>query len=207
MKVKIIEHPLIQHKLTNLRKKSTFKKEFKETLDEISRLMAFEVYKDIKLKEIKIKTPFEETTGYEIAEKVNLFPILRAGLGMLDGFEKIIPNSRVGHIGLYRDKESLKPVKYLFKHPIDKKDSYNIVIDPIIATGGSAVEALNILKKHKIKNIRFVGLIASKEGIRLINKNHPDVKIFIISIERELNKQGYVLPGLGDAGDRVFGTK
>lgn len=204
----LIKHPLITTKLSYLRNKLTKSKDFREILDEISMLMAYEVLKDIELEEIEIETPVAKTIGYELKQKVNLYPILRAGMGMLDGFQAIVPNARVGHIGLYRDEETLKPVRYLFKYPKDtQKDTYNILIDPMLATGGSAVEALNMVKEEGITNIKFVGLLASREALELINKHHPDVEIFIASVEKELNSNGYLVPGLGDAGDRIFGTK
>ncbi len=204
----LIKHPLITHKLSILRDEETNSKDFREVLDEISMLVAYEVLKDIELKEKSIKTPITATTGYELKEKVNLYPILRAGMGMLEGFQRIVPQARVGHIGLYRDEDTLKPVRYLFKYPKDtEKDTYNILIDPMLATGGTAVEALTMVKEAGIKNIKFVGLLTSKEAIELIEKEHPDVEIFVASIEEKLNNKGYLVPGLGDAGDRIFGTK
>ncbi len=208
MKVVIINHPLILHKLTHIRKKETSSKEFKEFLDEITRLMAYDVLKNIKLKEIEIETPIAKTKGYEIFEKVNLYPILRAGQGMVDGFTSTIPSARVGHIGLYRDEKTLKPVEYLFKYPKDtEKDTYNIIIDPILATGGSAIAAIDKLKENGIENLKFVALLGSKLAIEKITKKHPDVEIFIVAIDDELDENGYIVPGLGDAGDRIFGTK
>ncbi len=207
-KVHLIEHPLIQHKLTHIRKKETSSKEFKEYLNEITQLMAYEVLKDIKLIEIDIETPVAKTTGYEINEKVNLYPILRAGQGMVDGFTTTIPSARVGHIGMYRDEETLQPVEYLFKYPKDtEKDTYNIIIDPMLATGGSAIAAIDKLKEKGIENLKFVALLGSKLAIDKITSAHPDVEIFIAAIDPELNEKGYIIPGLGDAGDRIFGTK
>ena len=207
-KVTIINHPLIAHKLTHIRKKETSSKEFKEYLDEITRLMAYEVLKDIKLEEIKIETPLSKTTGFRICEKVNLYPILRAGQGMVEGFTTTIPSARVGHIGMYRNEKTLKPVEYLFKYPKDtEKDTYNIIIDPMLATGGSAIAAINTLKKKGIENLKFVALLGSQQAIDNITKTHPDVEIFIAAVDPILNEKGYIIPGLGDAGDRIFGTK
>ncbi len=207
-KVHVVEHPLIQHKLTHIRRKETSSKEFKEYLNEITQLMAYVVLKDIKLEEITIETPVAQTTGYKISEKVNLYPILRAGQGMVDGFTTTIPSARVGHIGMYRDEETLQPVEYLFKYPKDtEKDTYNIIIDPMLATGGSAIAAIEKLKEKGIENLKFVGLLASQYAIDKITEAHPDVELFVAAIDKELNEKGYIVPGLGDAGDRIFGTK
>lgn len=206
--VTVIKHPLIQHKLTHIRKKETSSKEFKEFLDEITRLMAYEVLKDIKLAEVEIETPITKTKGFQIAEKVNLYPILRAGQGMVDGFTSTIPSARVGHIGMYRDEATLEPVEYLFKYPKDtEKDTYNILIDPMLATGRTAVAAIKKLKDIGIENLKFVALLGSREALERITKNYPDVEIFIAAIDPVLNEKGYIVPGLGDAGDRIFGTK
>ncbi len=206
--VTIINHPLISHKLTHIRRKETSSKEFKEYLDEITRLMAYEVLKDIKLEKINIETPIAKTIGYRICEKVNLYPILRAGQGMVEGFTTTIPSARVGHIGMYRDEKTLQPVEYLFKYPKDtEKDTYNIIIDPMLATGGSAIAAINTLKSKGIQNLKFVALLGSKKAIENITRKHPDVEIFIAAVDAELNDKGYIVPGLGDAGDRIFGTK
>ncbi len=207
-KAHVIDHPLIKHKLTHIRKKETSSKEFKEYLNEITQLMAYVVLKDIKLEEIEIETPVSKTKGFQIAEKVNLYPILRAGQGMVDGFTTTIPSARVGHIGMYRDEETLQPVEYLFKYPKDtEKDTYNIIIDPMLATGGSAIAAIEKLKEKGIENLKFVGLLASQHAIDKIEEAHPDVEIFVAAIDAELNEKGYIVPGLGDAGDRIFGTK
>lgn len=207
-KLHLINHPLIQHKLTHIRKKDTPSKEFKEFLNEITQLMAYEVLKDIKLHEVEIETPVARTKGVEISEKVNLYPILRAGQGMVDGFTTTIPSARVGHIGMYRDEETLQPVEYLFKYPKDtEKDTYNIIIDPMLATGGSAIAAIQKLKEKGIENLKFVALLGSQIAVDRIMNEHPDVEIFIAAIDPELNDKGYIVPGLGDAGDRIFGTK
>ncbi len=206
--VTVVNHPLIQHKLTHIRKKDTTSKEFKEFLDEITRLMAYEVLKDIHLEEIEIETPIAKATGVQISERVNLYPILRAGQGMVEGFTTTIPNAKVGHIGMYRDEETLQPVEYLFKYPKDtEKDTYNIIIDPMLATGGSAIAAIEKLKEKGIENLKFVALLGSQYAIDKITEKHPDVEIFIAAIDPELNENGYIVPGLGDAGDRIFGTK
>ncbi len=207
-KVHVIKHPLIKHKLTHIRRKETPSKEFKEFLNEITQLMAYEVLKDIKLVEVEIETPVATTTGYQVDEKVNLYPILRAGQGMVDGFTTTMPSARVGHIGMYRDEETLQPVEYLFKYPKDtEKDTYNIIIDPMLATGGSAIAAISKLKEKGIQNLKFVSLLGSQVAIDKITSEHPDVDIFIAAIDPELNEKGYIVPGLGDAGDRIFGTK
>lgn len=206
--VTVIKHPLISHKLTHIRRKETTSKEFKEYLDEITRLMAYEVLKDIKLEEVEIETPIAKTIGHKISEKVNLYPILRAGQGMVEGFTTTIPSARVGHIGMYRDEKTLQPVEYLFKYPKDtEKDTYNIIIDPMLATGGSAIAAIDKLKEKGIENLKFVALLGSQDAIDAITSKHPDVEIFISAIDPELNEKGYIVPGLGDAGDRIFGTK
>lgn len=206
--VTVIKHPLISHKLTHIRRKETTSKEFKEYLDEITRLMAYEVLKDIKLEEVEIETPIAKTIGHKISEKVNLYPILRAGQGMVEGFTTTIPSARVGHIGMYRDEKTLQPVEYLFKYPKDtEKDTYNIIIDPMLATGGSAIAAIDKLKEKGIENLKFVALLGSQAAIDAITSKHPDVEIFISAIDPELNEKGYIVPGLGDAGDRIFGTK
>lgn len=207
-KVTVINHPLIQHKLTHIRKKETNSKEFREYLNEITTLMAYEVLKDIKLEEIKIETPMAMTKGVVISEKVNIYPILRAGQGMVDGFLKTIPSARIGHIGMYRDEKTLQPVEYLFKYPKDtEKDTYNIILDPMIATGGSAIAAIRTLKEKGIENLKFVSILGSELAIERITNEFPDVEIFIAAIDKELNSSGYIIPGLGDAGDRIFGTK
>ncbi|NOQ50437.1 MAG: uracil phosphoribosyltransferase [Mycoplasmataceae bacterium] len=206
--IHLIEHPLIEHKLTHIRKKDTSSKEFKEFLDEITRLMAYEVFKNIKLRKVTIITPMAKATGYELSERVNLYPILRAGIGMVNGFTNIIPSAKVGHIGMYRDEKTLMPIQYLFKYPKDtEKDTFNIIIDPMIATGNSAIAAVEILQSKGIKNLKFVALIASKQGIENLANKFPSLEIFIAKIDPKLSKSGYIVPGLGDAGDRIFGTK
>ncbi len=209
-KVFEFKHPLIQHKLTHIRKKETSTKEFKEFLNEITRIMAYEVLKDVKLKDIEIETPIKKTIGKEIDSSINLFPILRAGLGMVDGFIDLVPNIKIGHIGIYRNEETLEPTQYLFKYPksTSDKEEINIVVDPMLATGGSAIEALDTITKNGFtKNIKFVVIVATKTALNRIRDKYPDIEIYVASIDEKLNDKGYIEPGLGDAGDRIFGTK
>ncbi|BAI80575.1 uracil phosphoribosyltransferase [Deferribacter desulfuricans SSM1] len=204
----IIDHPLIKHKLTYVRDKNTPKKEFKELVDEIAMLMAYEITKDFPLEEIEIETPICKTKSWVVSgKKVVLVPILRAGLGMVDGVLKLIPSARVGHVGIYRDPKTVKPVTYYFKIPSDCEDRDFILIDPMLATGGSAVEAARILKENGVKNIKFMCLIAAPEGVEAFSKAHPDIKIYTAALDERLNEKKYIVPGLGDAGDRLFGTK
>lgn len=202
----IIEHPLIKRDLTLLRDKKTPSFQFRTILRHLAGLMAYEVTKDLKTEKIEVQTPLEKAYGYKITEEVILVPILRAGLGMVGGFVEYLPDARVGHIGLYRDEETLKPVDYYFKFPKKLKDSLIIVLDPMLATGGSASAAITFLKNKGAKNIRFVSIVASPEGVRTLNLTHPDVRIYTTALDRTLNTKGYILPGLGDAGDRIFGT-
>lgn len=207
-KVYIFDHPLIQHKLTYIRKKETGTKEFRELVDEIATLMAFEATRDLPLDEIEIETPVAKTKAKVLAgKKLGVVPILRAGMGMVDGILKLIPAAKVGHVGLYRDPETLKPVEYYVKFPSDIEERDFIVVDPMLATGGSAIEAINSLKKRGAKHIIFMCLIAAPEGLKALEEAHPDVDIYIASLDEKLNEQGYIVPGLGDAGDRLFGTK
>lgn len=203
-----MNHPLIKHKLTYIRDKNTGSKEFRELVSELAMLMGYEVTRDLELKEIEIETPVANTKAYVIAgKKVGIVPILRAGLGMVDGMLNLIPAAKVGHIGLYRDPETLKPVEYYCKLPQDIEDRNLIVLDPMLATGGSSVAAINFLKERGATNIKFVCLIAAPEGIKVLQEAHPDVDIYVASIDKELNEHAYIIPGLGDAGDRLFGTK
>ncbi|MDA1476688.1 uracil phosphoribosyltransferase [Bacillus sp. CLL-7-23] len=207
-KVYVFDHPLIQHKLTYIRDVRTGTKEFRELIDEVATLMAFEITRDLPLKEVDVETPVQKAKSSVIAgKKLGVVPILRAGLGMVDGILKLIPAAKVGHVGLYRDPETLKPVEYYVKLPTDVEERDFIVVDPMLATGGSAVEALNSLKKRGAKNIRFMCLIAAPEGVEEVKKYHPDVDIYIAALDEKLNEKGYIVPGLGDAGDRMFGTK
>jgi uracil phosphoribosyltransferase len=207
-KVYVFDHPLIQHKLTYIRDKNTGTKEFRELVEEVATLMAFEITRDLPLKEVEIETPVSKAKSKVIAgKKLGIIPILRAGIGMVDGILKLIPAAKVGHIGLYRDPKTLKPVEYYVKLPTDVEERDFIVVDPMLATGGSAVEAINALKKRGAKSIKFMCLIAAPEGVEAVKKAHPDVDIYIAALDEKLNDHGYIVPGLGDAGDRLFGTK
>ena len=203
----IFDHPLIQHKVSLLRDKNTTTKEFRELVSEIAMLMAYEVTRDLPLKDVDIETPVAVAHTKMLAgKKLAIVPILRAGLGMVDGMTKLIPNVRVGHIGLYRDPVTVEPVEYYCKMPEDVADRDVIVLDPMLATGGSASAAIGFLKQRGIKNIKFMCLIAAPEGIARLTKDHPDVKIFCAAKDEKLNDHSYIVPGLGDAGDRLFGT-
>ena len=204
----IVDHPLVQHKLTLLRMKETGSKDFRELLREIALLMGYELTRDLALEEIEIETPICKTTGKVIAgKKLAIVPILRAGLGMVDGVMSLIPNAKVGHIGLYRDPQTLEPVEYYCKLPEDAEHRQLIVVDPMLATGGSASAAISFIKDRGCKNICLVNLIAAPEGIEAVQKAHPDVDIYVAALDEKLNDHGYIIPGLGDAGDRLFGTK
>jgi len=204
----VIEHPLIQHKLSILRDRTTPTKLFKELVDEIAMLMAFEATRDLPLESVAINTPLERTEAYRLAgDEPVLVPILRAGLGMVDGVRALVPSARVGHIGLYRDHDTLEPIEYYFKVPSDLAQRDVFVLDPMLATGGSAADAITQLKKAGAKRLRLICLVAAPEGVARVNEAHPDVQIFAAALDRQLNENGYILPGLGDAGDRLFGTK
>jgi uracil phosphoribosyltransferase len=204
----VLAHPLIQHKLTILRDKRTSTRDFKQLVNEIAMLMAYEVTKDIPLEAIEIETPLERTTGAQVAgKKLTLVPILRAGLGMVEGISQLIPSARVGHIGLYRDHATLQPVDYYFKIPSGEQDRAFFVLDPMLATGGSAVAAVAALKKAGAARIRFLCLVAAPAGVRALGAAHSDVPVYTAALDRTLNDKGYILPGLGDAGDRLFGTR
>ena len=203
-----IDHPLIQHKLSLMRDVHTGAKEFRELLEEISMLMVYEVTRDLPTKEVEIETPLCKTKARHLSgKKVGSVPILRAGLGMVDGVAKLIPAARIGHIGLYRDPETLQPVEYYCKLPADSESRELLVLDPMLATGGSASAAITFLKQRNCKHIRLVNLIAAPEGIERVQKDHPDVNIYVAACDEKLNEHGYIVPGLGDAGDRLFGTK
>ncbi|MFD2683241.1 uracil phosphoribosyltransferase [Bacillus seohaeanensis] len=207
-KVYVFDHPLIQHKLTFIRDKNTGTKEFRELVDEVATLMAFEITRDLQLEEIEVATPVSQATAKTLAgKKLGIVPILRAGLGMVDGILKLIPAAKVGHVGLYRDPETLQPIEYYVKLPSDVEERELIVVDPMLATGGSAVEAINSLKKRGAKNIKFMCLVACPEGVDAIKEAHPEVDIYIAALDEGLNEKGYIVPGLGDAGDRLYGTK
>ena len=206
--VHVFEHPLIQHKLSILRDMNTSVKEFRELISEISMLMCYEVTRDLPLEEVDVETPVATAHCKRLAgKKLAIVPILRAGLGMVDGMVAMIPSAKVGHIGLYRDPETLEPVKYYFKMPPDIDEREVIVVDPMLATGGSAVAAVNFLKEVGVKHIRIMDIIAALEGIAAMQKAHPDVDIYVAALDDHLNDHGYIVPGLGDAGDRIFGTK
>ncbi len=206
--VNLISHPLVQHKLTLMRKKDASTNTFRRLLNELSMLMAYEVTRDMATQEVEIETPLETMKGTAIdGKKLVLVSILRAGTGILDGMLTVVPGARVGHIGLYRDPKTLQAVEYYFKMPQDMQERDVIVVDPMLATGNSAVAAIDRIKKLKPKSIKFVCLLTCPEGIAMMKKSHPDVAIFTAAIDRQLNDHGYILPGLGDAGDRIFGTQ
>ena len=203
----VMDHPLIQRKLTFLRSKDTGTKEFRELVSEIANLMCYEATRDLPLMDVETETPMEKTTTQVIAgRKLAFVPILRAGLGMVDGMLRLVPSAKVGHIGLYRDHDTLKPVEYYNKLPQDITERDVIVLDPMLATGGSAMDAITIVKRSAPKSVKFLCVIAAPEGIEALRQAHPDVQIYCAAVDRKLNENGYILPGLGDAGDRIFGT-
>ena len=203
----IIDHPLITHKLSIMRNKKTGSKDFRELLNEIAMLMGYEVFRDLPMEEITIETPICKTKAKIIAgRKLAIVPILRAGLGMVDGLQSLVPVAKVGHIGMYRDPETHKPVEYYCKLPADVQERLVVLVDPMLATGGSAADALTKLKEHGCRNIRFMCLVAAPEGVKVVQQAHPDVEIFCAALDDHLNENAYIVPGLGDAGDRIFGT-
>ncbi|MBS0936026.1 uracil phosphoribosyltransferase [Lactiplantibacillus plantarum] len=207
-KFEVLDHPLIQHKLTIIREKNCGTKVFREMVNEISTLMAYEVSRDMPLKDIEIETPIAKSTQKTLAgKKVAIVPILRAGLGMVDGFLNMIPAAKVGHVGMYRDEKTLKPVEYFVKLPSDISQRQLFVVDPMLATGGSAIMAMDMLKKRGASNIKFMCLVAAPEGVKALREAHPDIDIYTAALDDHLNEDGYIVPGLGDAGDRLFGTK
>ena len=207
-KVCVFDHPLIQHKLSILRDKGTSVKEFRELISEIAMLMCYEATRDLPLEDVEIETPVAKATVKRIAgKKLAIVPILRAGLGMVDGMVSMMPNVKVGHIGLFRDPETLEPVKYYFKMPPDIDERDVIVVDPMLATGGSASAAIQFLKDDGVKHIKLMCIIGAPEGVERMQKDHPDVDIYVAALDDHLNEHGYIVPGLGDAGDRIFGTK
>ena len=207
-KVYVMDHPLIQHKVGIIRREEIGSKDFRQMISEIAMLMCYESTRNLKLQDVKIKTPICETTVKELAgKKLAVIPILRAGLGMVEGMLAMIPAAKVGHIGLYRDPETLEPVEYYCKLPSDCDEREVYVVDPMLATGGSCVAAIQMLKEKGVKNIHFMCIIASPEGVERLQKEHPDVDIYIAALDEKLNDHGYIVPGLGDAGDRIFGTK
>ncbi len=199
-------HPLVAHKLTKLRDADTDPKKFRELIREISALLAYEATRDLQVRPIRVKTPLAEAQGAELVEKIGLVPILRAGLGMVEGVWELMPSAEVWHIGLYRDERTLQPVEYYNKLPVEPTVSVCLILDPMLATGGSAVATVDVLKRWGVRRIKFVGLIAAPEGIENLNRHHPDVPIYIAAVDDHLNEKGYIIPGLGDAGDRQFGT-
>lgn len=204
----VADHPLVQHKIAILRDKATSSKQFRELISEITELMCYESLRDLPLCEVEVETPIEKTTQHMIAgRKLAFVPILRAGLGMVDGALELVPSARVGHIGLYRDPETLSPVEYYCKLPGDIEQRDVIVLDPMLATGGSAIDAIRQIKQRGPRSIKFMCIIAAPEGIDALQKAHPDVKIYCAALDSHLNDHGYIVPGLGDAGDRIFGTK
>ena len=204
----LIDHPLIQHKVSMMRMTTTSTKDFRELAEEISLLMAYEVTRDLPLKEEEIETPICKTKAKFVAGRsIGVVPILRAGLGMVDGILTLVPNAKIGHIGLYRDPKTHKPVEYYCKLPIDAEERTLIVVDPMLATGGSAVAAIQFLKDRGCKDIKLMNLIAAPEGVKAVHDAHPDVEIYVASLDERLNENEYIVPGLGDAGDRLFGTK
>ncbi len=208
LKVNVIAHPLIQHKLTLMRDEETGTKDFRQLLEEISMLMAYEITRNMPLEEVDVKTPVVKCKSKVLTgKKIAVVPILRAGLGMLNGVVNLIPAARVGHIGLYRDPETLKPVEYYCKLPSDVGERTLVVVDPMLATGGSAAAAIDLLKEKGAKSIILMCLVAAPEGVKVVNEAHPDVEIYVASVDEGLNDHGYIVPGLGDAGDRIFGTK
>lgn len=207
-KVVVMDHPLIRHKIGYIRRKDTGTKDFRQTIGEIANLICYEATRDLKLSEVEIETPICKTTVEELAgKKLAIVPILRAGLGMVDGMLQLIPAAKVGHIGLYRDPMTLEPVEYYCKLPADCAQREVFVVDPMLATGGSSVAAIRMLKERGCKNIHFMCIIAAPEGVARMQEEHPDVDIYIGALDEKLNDHGYIVPGLGDAGDRIFGTK
>ena len=206
--VTITNHPLIQHKLSILRDKNTSSKDFRSLVSEIATLECYEATRDLPVQEVEIETPICKCVAHNLeGKKLAFVPILRAGLGMVDGVLSLVPSARVGHIGLYRDPETLKPVEYYCKLPVDISERDVIVLDPMLATGGSAIDAISLIKERNPKSIKFMGIIAAPEGLAALQKAHPDVDIYCAALDEKLNEHGYIVPGLGDAGDRIFGTK
>ena len=205
--LEVLNHPLITHKLTQMRKTKTGTKDFRENLDEIAELMAYEVCRDLPVQPVEIETPVAPCVGYELSKEVIIVPILRAGIGLLDGIRRLVPTAKVGFIGLYRDEETLEPHEYFAKFPKGLEDAVVMVVDPMLATGGSAVAALDAIKARGAKNIKLVCLVGVPEGVKAVQTAHPDVDIYLAAMDDHLNERGYIVPGLGDAGERIFGTK
>lgn len=203
----IVNHPLITHKLTQMRNRLTKTKDFRDNLNEIGGLMVYEITRDFEVTPVEIETPVAMCKTYELKKDIVLVPILRAGLGMVDGIVSLIPTAKIAHVGLYRDEETLQPHAYFEKYPKNMKESTVLILDPMLATGGSAVAAIDMVKKQGAKEIRLVHIVAAPEGVQAIEKAHPDVDIYVAALDEKLNEKGYIVPGLGDAGDRIFGTK
>lgn len=203
----VLNHPLITHKLCQMRKKETGTKDFRQNLDEIAGLMAYEVCRDLPVREVEIETPVCVCKTSELEKEIVLIPILRAGLGLVNGINDLIPTAKVGFIGLYRDEETLEPHEYFAKFPPTMPEAVNLVLDPMLATGGSAVAAIDMIKKRGAKTIKLVCLVGAPEGVKTVEEAHPDVDIYLAALDEKLNEKGYIVPGLGDAGDRIFGTK
>lgn len=205
--LEVLNHPLITHKLTLMRMKETGTKDFRENLDEIAELMAYEVCRDLPVRPINIETPMGKTTGYELSKEIVICPILRAGIGLLDGIRRLVPTAKVGFIGMYRNEETLEPVEYFAKFPNNLDQAITMIVDPMLATGGSAIDAIAAVKKRGANNIKLVCLVGAPEGVKAVQEAHPDVDIYLAALDERLNEIGYIVPGLGDAGDRIFGTK
>ena len=205
--VNVIKHPLITHKLTQMRKAEAGTKDFRQNLDEIAGLMAYEITRDLPLKSVRVTTPVAPCDTYELAKPIILVPILRAGLGMVNGICTLIPTAKVAHIGLYRDEQTLQPHTYFEKYPKNIKDATVIIVDPMLATGGSAIAAIDMVKKQGAQDIRLANLVAAPEGVQAVEEAHPDVDIYLAALDDHLDAHGYIVPGLGDCGDRIFGTK
>ena len=205
--INLLKHPLITHKLAQLRRKETNAKDFREILGEISGLMAYEITRDLPVKNITVETPLEKCHTQELAKDIILVPVLRAGLGMVDGISSLVPIAGIGHLGMYRDHDTLEPVTYYSKFPENLPDAIVMVLDPMLATGGSSSAAIHVLKDHGAKTIKLVCVVGAPEGVERILHEHPDVQIYLAGLDEKLNEHGYILPGLGDAGDRLFGTK
>lgn len=206
-KLVVFNHPLINHKLALIRDEKTGTKDFRQTVSEIGMLMAYEITRDLPQKEIEVQTPVAVAKCHALAKEVVIVPILRAGLGMVDGITALIPTAKVGHIGLYRDEETLEPNEYYAKFPSVITEATVLVVDPMLATGGSVIHAIDVLKKRGVKNISYVGLVGAPEGVKRVQEVHPDVDIFLAALDEKLNDKGYIVPGLGDCGDRLYGTK
>lgn len=206
-KLVVLEHPLINHKMARIRDKNTNFKDFRETVSEIGMLITYEISRDFKTVSVEVETPIEKTVCKVLEKNIVIVPIIRAGLGMVEGIHNIIPAAKIGHIGLYRDEKTLEPHEYFAKFPEDIKKSTVLLVDPMLATGGSASAAITLLKKRGVEDVRFVGIVGCPEGIKRLEKDHPDVDIYLAALDKGLNDKSYIVPGLGDAGDRLFGTK